>query len=78
MGIIKADAQNTISWEVADKKRGDFKMDKYVCDLCGYVYDPATGDADGGIEPGTAFADLPEDWVCPMCGADKSQFSKEE
>ncbi|MDU1028190.1 MAG: rubredoxin [Clostridiales bacterium] len=53
-------------------------MDKYVCDLCGYVYDPATGDADGGIEPGTAFADLPEDWVCPMCGADKSQFSKEE
>ncbi|MFP5528271.1 rubredoxin [Peptococcus simiae] len=53
-------------------------MEKYVCDLCGYVYDPAKGDADGGIEPGTAFADLPEDWVCPLCGADKSQFSVEE
>lgn len=53
-------------------------MDKYVCDLCGYVYDPAQGDDDGGIAPGTSFADLPADWVCPMCGADKSQFTKED
>lgn len=53
-------------------------MDKYVCGPCGYVYDPAEGDADGGIEPGTAFEDLPEDWVCPICGASKDDFEKEE
>ncbi|MBN2809105.1 MAG: rubredoxin [Deltaproteobacteria bacterium] len=51
-------------------------MDKYVCDVCGYVYDPELGDSDGGIAAGTAFADLPADWVCPMCGADKDSFSK--
>ncbi|WP_020588140.1 rubredoxin [Desulfobacter curvatus] len=53
-------------------------MDKYVCGPCGYVYDPAEGDADGGIDPGTAFEDLPEDWVCPVCGASKDEFEKEE
>jgi rubredoxin len=47
---------------------------KYVCELCGYVYDPAQGDADGGIKPGTAFADIPDDWVCPVCGAGKADF----
>lgn len=52
-------------------------MDRYVCTLCGYVYDPAAGDPDGEIEPGTAFADLPEDWVCPVCGAKKDKFEKE-
>jgi rubredoxin len=52
-------------------------MGKYVCDVCGYVYDPALGDPDGGIPPGTAFADLPEDWVCPVCGAEKKEFSPE-
>ncbi len=50
-------------------------MQKYVCDMCGYIYDPETGDADAGIEPGVAFADLPEDFVCPLCGASKSDFS---
>jgi len=54
------------------------RMDKYVCDVCGYVYDPEKGDPDNGIEPGTAFEDLPDDWVCPICGAEKSEFSKEE
>ena len=49
-------------------------MQKYVCDVCGYEYDPAAGDPDSGIGPGTAFADLPEDWVCPVCGASKSDF----
>jgi len=53
-------------------------MDKYVCGPCGYVYDPAEGDADGGIDPGTAFADLPDDWACPVCGASKDEFEKEE
>lgn len=50
-------------------------MKKYVCDVCGYVYDPAEGDADGGIAPDTAFEDIPEDWVCPVCGVGKSDFS---
>ena len=44
-------------------------MQKYVCNVCGYEYDPAAGDPDSGIAPGTAFEDLPEDWVCPVCGA---------
>jgi len=50
---------------------------KYVCNVCGYVYDPALGDPDGGIEPGTKFEDLPDNWVCPVCGADKTNFSPE-
>ena len=50
-------------------------MQKYICDICGYVYDPAAGDPDSGIAPGTAFEDLPEDWVCPECGVGKDQFS---
>ncbi|RLB87513.1 MAG: High molecular weight rubredoxin [Deltaproteobacteria bacterium] len=59
------------------KNKEEKKMEKYVCDVCGYVYDPEKGDPDNGIEPGTAFEDLPEDWVCPVCGAGKDQFSKE-
>ncbi len=50
---------------------------KYVCDLCGFIYDEAAGIPDEGIAPGTKWADVPEDWVCPLCGADKSQFSPE-
>ncbi|MCF8054039.1 MAG: rubredoxin [Deltaproteobacteria bacterium] len=49
-------------------------MKKYVCDVCGYTYDPKKGDAKGGIAPGTAFEDLPENWICPICGADKDSF----
>ena len=51
---------------------------KYVCDLCGYVYDEAVGDPDNGIAAGTAWADVPEDWVCPLCGAGKDEFSVEQ
>ena len=51
-------------------------MDKYVCTACGYVYDPEVGDEDSGIAPATAFEDIPEDWVCPLCGVDKSMFEK--
>jgi len=51
-------------------------MDKYECTVCGYVYDPAAGDPDNGVQPGTAFADVPEEWVCPICGADKSAFEQ--
>ena len=50
-------------------------MQKYVCDLCGYVYDPDEGDQDNGVEAGTAFKDLPDDWCCPLCGASKDDFS---
>lgn len=49
-------------------------MKKYVCTVCQYEYDPAVGDPDSGIEPGTAFEDIPEDWVCPTCGVSKDQF----
>lgn len=51
-------------------------MAKYVCDVCGYEYDPAVGDPDNGIAAGTAFEALPEDWVCPLCGVGKDQFSE--
>ena len=52
-------------------------MKKYICDVCGWVYDEAAGDPDNGIAPGTAFEDLPEDFVCPVCGAGKDDFSAE-
>ena len=53
-------------------------MDRYVCTVCGYVYDPATGDPDNGIAAGTKFGDLPDDWDCPECGAEKAEFEKRE
>lgn len=49
-------------------------MKKYKCLVCGYIYDPQKGDPDGGIDAGTAFEDLPDDWVCPECGAGKDEF----
>ena len=49
-------------------------MDKYVCNPCGWIYDPAIGDPENGIAAGTAFENLPEDWVCPLCGAGKEDF----
>ncbi|MBW1806525.1 MAG: rubredoxin [Deltaproteobacteria bacterium] len=53
-------------------------MDKYECTVCGYIYDPDDGDPDNNIEPGTTFEDIPDDWVCPVCGATKDQFDKVE
>jgi rubredoxin len=53
-------------------------MDKYECTLCGYIYDPDKGDPDNGVNPGTAFDDIPDDWVCPVCGAGKEDFEKIE
>ena len=52
-------------------------MKKYVCPTCGYVYDPAIGDPDNDIAPGTAFEDLPDNWACPLCGVPKSEFVEE-
>lgn len=54
------------------------KMQKWICNVCGYIYDPAAGDPENGVTPGTAFEDLPDDWVCPECGVGKDQFSKTE
>ena len=51
-------------------------MSKWECEVCGYIYDPAKGDPDNGVAPGTPFEKLPDDWVCPECGADKSMFSE--
>ena len=51
-------------------------MKKYKCLVCGYEYDPAEGDPAGGVEPGTPFEDVPEDWTCPVCGAGKEEFEE--
>jgi rubredoxin len=51
-------------------------MDKYECSVCGYIYDPAKGDPDNGVAPGTPFEQLSDDWICPVCGASKDQFQK--
>jgi rubredoxin len=53
-------------------------MDKYECTFCGYIYDPEDGDPENGVEPGTPFSELPEDWVCPICGVGKEEFKKIE
>lgn len=52
-------------------------MEKYICAVCGYVYDPEKGDPDSGVVPGTPFEQLPDDWVCPVCGAGKDQFERQ-
>lgn len=53
-------------------------MQKYICTVCGYIYDPEAGDPDSGIAPGTAFESIAEDWVCPVCGATKADFEPHE
>ena len=53
-------------------------MDKYVCTVCGYIYDPEQGDPDNGVAAGTKWEDVPDDWECPICGASKDDFEKEE
>jgi flavin reductase (DIM6/NTAB) family NADH-FMN oxidoreductase RutF/rubredoxin len=63
---------------IEEKKEVTAKMAKYECTVCGYIYDPESGDPDGGIKPGTPFEKLPDDWVCPVCGASKDEFEKVE
>jgi len=53
-------------------------MKRYICPPCGYIYDPEIGDPDSGISPGTAFEDIPENWICPVCGLAKSVFEPYE
>jgi len=63
---------------IEEKKETAPKVAKYECTVCGYIYDPELGDPDGGIKPGTPFEEIPDDWVCPVCGASKDQFKKIE
>lgn len=58
-----------------EEKPSGVSAQKYVCNVCGYIYDPAKGDPDNGVTPGTPFDELPGDWVCPVCGAGKDEFS---
>lgn len=67
MGVICPCKGQRLDW------KGNTNM-KYEC-VCGYVYDPEIGDPDGGIAPGTAFEDIPDDWVCPVCGMGKDAFN---
>lgn len=59
-------------------KKEEMKAAKYECSVCGYIYDPALGDPENGIKPGTPFEELPDSWTCPVCGAGKDQFKKLE
>ncbi len=61
---------------IEERKEAVSKMAKYECTVCGYIYDPKLGDPDGGIKPGTPFEKIPDDWVCPVCGAGKDQFER--
>jgi rubredoxin/flavin reductase (DIM6/NTAB) family NADH-FMN oxidoreductase RutF len=78
--VIKGKSPKTAPTYINEEKKykkEEVKMEKYVCNVCGYVYDPELGDPDSGIKPGTPFSDLPDDWVCPLCGVGKDQFEKE-
>ena len=57
-----------------DHRPEGYPMKKWRCVVCSYVYDPAEGDPENGVPPGTAFENIPDDWVCPLCGAGKDEF----
>ena len=76
-GVFIADVSNPAGLREhghRDREGTDSQMSKHLCIFCGYVYDPENGDPDSGIAPGTRFEDLPDDWVCPVCGAFKDGF----
>jgi rubredoxin/flavin reductase (DIM6/NTAB) family NADH-FMN oxidoreductase RutF len=75
-GKTSANAPTYVNQTKNAENKEEQKMDKYVCEVCGYVYNPAEGDPDSGIKPGTRFEDIPDGWVCPICGASKDQFKK--
>ncbi len=64
--------------EKPNKAEKESKMVKYICTVCNYVYDPERGDPDNGVKPGTPFEQIPDDWVCPVCGVGKDKFEKEQ
>ena len=67
----------SVATKSVESAERSIEMKKYVCQVCGYVYDPAAGDPDNGVPAGMPFEKLPEDWVCPVCGASKDQFEAE-
>lgn len=75
-GLSPKSAPTYINKSLINKKGEKKGMQKYVCSVCGYIYDPEIGDPDSGIKPGTPFEDIPEDWVCPVCGVGKDSFEK--
>lgn len=77
--LFPLDNRSPLGYTIASKKYETKKgvlMMKYVCELCGWEYDEAAGDPENDIEPGTRFDDLPDDFVCPLCGAGKEDFAK--
>jgi len=77
-GVSPKTAPTYSSMVDKETKKEEEKMDKYVCKVCGYVYDPEKGDPDNGVEPRTKFEDITDDWVCPVCGVGKEDFEKEK
>ena len=73
-GKTPKSAATYVNLRTEKQNRGVNTMKKYKCTICGYIYDPAVGDPDNGVEAGAAFEDLPDDWVCPECGAGKNEF----
>ena len=70
--------KNAPTYQADEKKeKKEDSVKKYKCNVCGYIYDPDKGDPDGGVAPGTPFEKIPEDWVCPICGAGKKDFTPE-
>ncbi|MCK4395346.1 rubredoxin [candidate division WOR-3 bacterium] len=77
--VKRGKAPKTAPTYIKEEKQKEVeKMEKYVCKVCGYIYDPEKGDPDSGIKPGTPFEELPDDWVCPVCGVGKDEFEKED
>jgi flavin reductase (DIM6/NTAB) family NADH-FMN oxidoreductase RutF/rubredoxin len=76
--VRRGSTPKTAPTYIKERKEVAPKMTKYRCTVCGYIYDPELGDPDGDIKPGTPFEDIPDTWVCPVCGASKDQFEKVE
>ncbi len=84
VSLFPAEYPVFVDWEGSIVRKGhgneiieEGEMRKWKCSVCGYIYDPAKGDPDNGVKPGTAFEKIPEDWVCPTCGATKDMFEPE-
>jgi len=77
-GTTPASAPVTAEAVLTESKKEEAVMQKFVCTVCNYIYDPAVGDPDSGIDPGTPFSELPDDWVCPVCGVGKEQFEESD
>lgn len=75
--VKRGTAPKTAPTYIKEEKKIMEKQPSYKCTVCGYIYDPEVGDPDSGIKPGTPFEEIPDDWVCPVCGVGKDQFEQE-